>query len=204
MGAVGVCLASCLFFDWHFVHRPESIWNQRFAFVENLFFMRNLPLFAMGILLNEIRSGRGKVWKHSFGIMISALVFHAVDLRDHTPAATALLFGMFKPLLFISTISYSLYLFHNNAGCALIAWLESMGVGPQISVLLGTAFAVAIGAAVTFWFEQPITSKLRNIWIGIRSKFDHTQKSNVRRGRNAGHGQTGKIKKSPGVLHCHG
>ena len=163
MGAVGICLASCLFFDWHFVHRPESIWNQRFSVVENLFFMRNLPLFAMGILLNEIRSGRGKVWKHCLGIMVSALAFHAIDLRDHNPAATAMLFSLlalsaygkipvlrFKPLLFISTISYSLYLFHNNAGCALIAWLESLGFGPQISVLIGTAFAVAIGAAVNF------------------------------------------------------
>lgn len=182
MGAVGVCLASCLFFDWHFVHRPESNWNQYFSVVENLFFMRNLPLFAMGILLNEIRSGRGKVWKHCFGIMISALVFHAIDLRDHNPAATALLFGMlamsaygkipvlrFKPLLFISTISYSLYLFHNNAGCALIAWLESMGIGPQVSVLIGTAFAVAIGAAVTYWFEQPVTAKLRKGWAKIQA-----------------------------------
>lgn len=183
IGAVSISLASCLYFDWFFVHRPDSIWNSRFAVIENLFFMRNLPLFAMGILLNEIRSGRGKAWKHSLGILASALAFHAIDLRDHNPAATALLFSLlalsaygkipvlrFKPLLFVSTISYSLYLFHNNAGCALIAWLESFGLNPQISVLLGTAFAIAIGAAVTFWFEQPITRKLRTTWNHLKSQ----------------------------------
>ena len=214
MGAVGVCVASCIFFDWFFVNRPDSIWNQRFAFAENLFFMRNLPLFAMGILLNEIRSGRGKVWKHSLGIMVSALAFHAIDLRDHNPAATALLFGMlalsaygkipilrFKPLLFISTISYSLYLFHNNAGCALIAGLEWIGIGPQIAVLIGTAFAIAIGAAVTYWFEQPVTAKLRKVWVSVRSKFDHSQNAqNV----NAIHGNADTIGKSSGALNCPG
>ena len=182
IGAVGISLVSCLYFDWFYVNRPDSIWNARFAVVENLFFMRNLPLFAMGILLNEIRSGRGKAWKHCLGILVSALAFHAIDLRDHNPAATALLFSLlalsaygkipvlrFKPLLFISTISYSLYLFHNNAGCALIAWLESFGVSPQISALLGTAFAIAIGAAVTFWFEQPITQKLRKAWSKLKA-----------------------------------
>lgn len=196
MGAVGICLASCLFFDWYSAHRPESIWNQRFAFAENLFFMRNLPLFSMGILLNEIKSGRGKVWKHSIGIMVSALVFHAIDLRDHNPAATTLLFGMlalsaygkipllrFRPLLFISTISYTLYLFHNNAGCALIAWLESFGVGPQISVLISTAFAVAIGAATTFWFEQPITAKLRKAWASRRPSSDRSARAEASPGQ---------------------
>lgn len=183
MGAVGVSLVSCLCFDWFFVHRPDSVWNSRFAVIENLFFMRNLPLFAMGILLNEIRSGRGKAWKHSLGILASALAFHAIDLRDHNPVATAMLFSLlalsaygkipvlrFKPLLFVSTISYSLYLFHNNAGCALIAWLESIGVNPQVSVLLGTVFAIAIGAAVTYWFEQPITKRLRTIWNATQSR----------------------------------
>ena len=185
--AVGISLASCLFFDWYFVHRPGSIWNGRFEVIENLFFMRNLPLFAMGILLNEIRSGRGKAWKHCLGILGSALAFHAIDLRDHNPAATALLFSLlalsaygkipvlrFKPLLFVSTISYSLYLFHNNAGCALMAWLESLGVSPQISVVLGTVFAIAIGAAVTFWFEQPITRKLQAGYAHIKTRFGRT------------------------------
>jgi peptidoglycan/LPS O-acetylase OafA/YrhL len=182
MIAVGISFASCIYFDWHFVHRPESVWNSRFTVVENLFFMRNLPLFAMGILLNEIRSGRGKIWKHSAGILVSALAFHAIDLRDHNPVATAMLFSLlalsaygkipilrFQPLLFVSTISYSLYLFHNNAGCALIAWLESMSLGPQVSVLMGTIFAITLGAVVTFWFERPITRTLNKLWSGLKT-----------------------------------
>lgn len=186
LAAVSVCLACCLTFDWFHARYPESIWNDRLTFIENIVFMRNMPLFAMGILLNEMRSGRGTVWKHCLGILFSAIVFHAIDLRDHNPAATVLLFGLLvasaygkipllriRPLLFISTISYSLYLFHNNLGCALIRWLESMGAGPQLAVVLATAFAVAIGAAVTYLFEQPITAALRRGWARFANYFEN-------------------------------
>jgi peptidoglycan/LPS O-acetylase OafA/YrhL len=183
MTCVAVCLSSCLFFDWHFVQYPDSVWNQRFTTIEQLFFMRNLPLFAMGILLNEMRSKRGVAWKHAAGILVSALAFHAIDLRDHNPVATALLFGLlaasafgkvpvlrFRPLLFISTISYTLYLFHNNAGCALMAWLESLGLSPMLTLIAATAFAIAIGAATTFLFEQPVTKFLRGRWQALKAR----------------------------------
>ena len=48
---------------------PDSVWNGRFYFIEELFFMRHLPLFSMGILLNEIRCNRGNKWLLSTGIL---------------------------------------------------------------------------------------------------------------------------------------
>jgi peptidoglycan/LPS O-acetylase OafA/YrhL len=185
MVAIVICLVCCTFFGWFLETCPTSVWNRRFKFVEDLFFMRNLPLFSIGILLNEIRSKRGNRWLLSMGILASAIVFHTIDLRDHNPAATILIFATLalsafgklpmlriKPLIFISTISYSLYLFHNNLGCAFMNYLETIGCGPWVAFGLGTAFAIGVGSAVTFWFEQPISAFLRREWSAMKNRFE--------------------------------
>ncbi|MDG1872505.1 MAG: acyltransferase [Mariniblastus sp.] len=184
MVAISVCLIACLTFDWFAVAFPDSVWNGRFRIAEELFFMRNMPLFAMGILLNELRCKRGTPWVLWLGMLASAVVFHTIDLRDHNPAATVLMFGMlvagaygkipflrWRPLIYISFISYSLYLFHNNLGSALMKLLESWGVPPLATVIAATAFAIAISAAITHWFEQPTTKYLRGQWIRLSEKW---------------------------------
>ena len=177
MVAVAICLVSCLAFDWLRAVHPNSVWNARCKFVEDLFFMRNLPLFAMGILLNELRCQRGKPWVLWLGIVVSGIVFHVIDLRNHNPAATVLLFGMlaagafgklpflrFRPLIYISFISYTLYLFHNNLGSGLMYLVQSWGCPPLLTILIATAFSIGIASMVTYWFEQPITKFLLKAW----------------------------------------
>jgi peptidoglycan/LPS O-acetylase OafA/YrhL len=175
--AITVCLVCCSTFTWFKSAHPESVWNGTFRIVEDLFFMRNMPLFGMGILLNELRSERGKPWALWLGILASATVFHAIDLRDHNPIATTLMFGMltmaaygrlpilrWKPLIYISFISYSLYLFHNNLGSLFMAQLETLGCPPLACLILATAFTIGVGSIVTYWFEQPLTKWLRIHW----------------------------------------
>lgn len=178
MFAITVCLVSCTFFDWFQSAQPESSWNSTFHFVDELFIMRTLPLFSMGILLNELRCKRGKPWQLWAGIVVSGVVFHLIDLREHNPLATILMMGMltaaaygklpilrFKPLIFISFVSYPLYLFHNNLGSALMKFLESFGVTPLMTIVIATLFSIGVAAAVTYWFEQPITSRLRKLFV---------------------------------------
>jgi len=180
--AVTFCLIGCSGFTWFQSAYPQSAWNGTFHVVEQLFFMRNMPLFAMGILLNELRCKRGNRIGLWAGIIASAIVFHAIDLRDHNPAATVLMFGLltasafgkvpilrWKPLIYISFISYSLYLFHNNLGSLLMSQLEWMGCPPLLTICLATAFAIGVGSAVTYWFEQPITKKLYAGWGQLKA-----------------------------------
>lgn len=177
MVMVGVCLVFCLAASGFKSVFPDSGANQIFWIGENLFYMRNMPLFAMGMLLNEIKNKRGTTWHNILGILAAGIVFHVIDLRDHNPAATTLLFGLltacawgkvpplrFKPLLFISSISYTLYLFHNNVGSICIHSLETMGMGPLLAVVLVTVLTIGLGTATTIWFEQPITKFLRHWW----------------------------------------
>lgn len=191
--SISICLGCCLSFDWFSGAYPSSIWNGRFKIAEDLFFMRNLPLFSMGILLNELRCNRGKPWAICLGMLASGIVFHTIDHRGHNPAATVLLFGMlvagaygkipflrWRPLIYISFISYSLYLFHNNLGSGLMKLMESFGMSPLAVVIAATVFSIAISAAITHWFEQPITKFLRNAWIKYSRKESPQPTASVR------------------------
>ena len=182
--AISVCFACCTAFTWFKAAHPASTWNGTFRIAEELFFMRHMPLFAMGILLNELRCKRGKAWALWLGIIASAIVFHAIDLRDHNPAATVLMFGLltasafgrvpilrWKPLTYLSFISYSLYLFHNNIGSALLRQLEIWGCPALLSFFVVTAVVIGIASAVTYWFEQPITKRVQRAWAQSKSWF---------------------------------
>lgn len=174
---VTTCLVFCVGATTINATWPESFISRPMWIVENVCYMRHLPLFAMGMLLNEIKNKRGNTKLNLVGIVWAGIVFQIIDLRDHNPVATVMLFGLltacawgkvpplrFKPLLFISTISYTLYLFHNNIGSTLIYSLERMGTGPLAAVVISTALAIAVGTATTIWFEQPLTKFLRAWW----------------------------------------
>ncbi len=183
MIAVSFCCAGSLATGWVQAHMAGSTLVAPMEFIEGLFIMKIMPLFAMGMLLNEIHAQRGVLWQNILGIAFSAVAFHVIDERNHNPAATALLFGMLvasaygkipmlriKPFLFISAISYSLYLFHNNLGSAIVAGLESTGWSPQLSVIFVAAFSIVFATAVTYWFERPVTKWLKARWDDFKRR----------------------------------
>ncbi len=147
------------------------------GFIERVMILRWFPLFAMGILLNEIKCKRGEFKLNAFGILLAGFAFHVIDVKDHNPAATGVLFVLltlcaygklpvlrFKPLLFIGSISYSLYLFHNNIGTVFMSWLESIGVPSLVAFLATFALVVWLSAQITFRFEQPVSKFLRSCY----------------------------------------
>ena len=141
-----------------------------------------VPLFAIGFLLYMIKTGTGKRWQNIVGVLVAAGVFHSIDHGKHNPAATALIIGLvtlsaygkvpllrLRPLVYISTISYALYLCHNNLGCALIRRFDDAGVPPQICFLIALGFSWAMAVIITNRIEQPITRRLRGAWNRFRA-----------------------------------
>jgi len=115
---VTTCLLFCLSASAINSALPNSFLSRPLWIIENVCYMRNMPLFAMGMLLNEIKNKRGNIKLNIAGIIYFGVVFQAIDLRDHNPAATALLFGLltacawgkvpplrFKPYHFLHAVS---------------------------------------------------------------------------------------------------
>ena len=158
-------------------------WFAAATAVRRLMLLDFVPLFAIGFLIYMIKTNVGTKWKNLLGILFAAGVFHSIDHGKHNPAATALIIALvaasaygkvpplrLKPLVFVSTISYALYLCHNNLGVALIHRFDHAGVPPVVCFAIAMVFSFAVAVIVTNRIEQPITGALRGAWTRYRAK----------------------------------
>ena len=142
-----------------------------------------VPLFAIGFMIYMIKTKTGRFWQNMLAIVVAAGVFHAIDHGKHNPAATVLLIGLvaaaaygkvpplrIRPLIHISTISYALYLCHNNLGCVLIHRLDQSGVPSWATLVAAAAMAWSISVIVTERVEGPMTKWLRSRWEAFRQR----------------------------------
>jgi peptidoglycan/LPS O-acetylase OafA/YrhL len=147
----------------------------------------HMPLFLIGVLLNEVRLATGDKKSnqsqsaHWLAIGFCAVVFHAVDDHGHNPVVTGLLIAVLwraslgklsilrTPFfVFISGISYSLYLLHNNLGTTLMFHLDPV-LGPWPALLFTLALVVGTAYCSTRFFELPLAKYLRTQWNSRRS-----------------------------------
>lgn len=160
----------------------EAGWFAAATAIRRVMLLDFVPLFAIGFMLYMIKTGTGKRWQNIVGILIAASVFHTIDHGKHNPVATALIIGLvtmsaygrvpmlrLKPLVYVSTISYALYLCHNNLGCALIHRFDHAGVPPILCFVIGIVFSFSMAIIVTNRIEQPITNMLRRAWSRYRN-----------------------------------
>ncbi|MEM6692061.1 MAG: acyltransferase [Planctomycetota bacterium] len=137
-----------------------------------------VPLFSIGFCLYMIKTKTGMLWANIAGVTVSMFVFHSIDHGKHNPAATLLIIGLvtacaygrvpplrFKPLVFVSTISYALYLCHNNLGSVLIHRFDAVGIPPLVCFAIAIAFSFSLAILLTRWIEQPVTAMLRRRFV---------------------------------------
>lgn len=160
----------------------QAGWFAMATAVRRLMLLDFVPLFAMGFLLYMIKTNVGVRWQNMAGIVLAATVFHCIDHGKHNPVATVLILGLvtacaygkvpplrFAPLVYVSTISYSLYLCHNNLGCAVMRRFEDSGIPSIVCLMIAIVFSFSMAIIVTNRIEQPITAWLRKKWASYRS-----------------------------------
>jgi peptidoglycan/LPS O-acetylase OafA/YrhL len=69
----------------------------------------------------------------------------------------------FRPLLFFGTISYALYLLHENIGWAIMLKLYALQLSPLIVLGIAFSFTVALSALLVTLVEQPAMRSIRLI-----------------------------------------
>ncbi|MEZ6095970.1 MAG: acyltransferase [Pirellulaceae bacterium] len=144
--------------------------------VRELLLLEYMPLFIIGMFLEHLRFQNGKLLPTLIGIVLAATVFHLTDIHGHNPAATVLLTGILamaaygrlpilriRPLVFISTISYSLYLLHDNLGSVIIYHLNQNGVPPIVCFIVIIPLVVLLSWLSTRLLERPLSQIVRRI-----------------------------------------
>lgn len=176
-------LFACPTLDAMHAAHGTTTWFAAATAVRRMMLLDFVPLFAIGFLIYMIKTDVGAKWKNLLGIVFAAGVFHSIDHGKHNPLATVLIIGLvaasaygkvpplrLKPLVFVSTISYALYLCHNNLGAALIHRLDHGGVPPVVCFAIAMVFSFALAIIVTNRIEQPMTNALRSAWQRYRAK----------------------------------
>jgi len=147
------------------------------------------PLFAMGIFIHHGFLEREQWTKNGLGVLVAAGCYHSIE-QQGSLLVTLLLIGLLiasqygklpilrtRPLLFVSGISYSLYLLHNNLGSVIIYHLDRMGLPPMACVALSIVSIIALSALAAYWIERPIGLAIRALltWRQPRSTIPANQ-----------------------------
>lgn len=161
---------------------------------------RYLHLFAFGIVTYDLVHGR---LRRSPGLLlclvagVAAWEWVVTDSAESAGviAVLAVLFLLgahgalsrlhVRPVLLLGTVSYALYLTHQNLGYVALRALRSAGVPSAVGVLLTLLAAVALAAAMTFLWERPVAR-----WVKERYR--------ARSARPAGEPSTGPRTTTPG------
>lgn len=69
-----------------------------------------------------------------------------------------------KPMVFLGTISYSLYLTHQNIGIIAMTYLHSLNVSPFLAFFVPLLFALLTASLITYGIEKPAMDYMRKVY----------------------------------------
>lgn len=75
-----------------------------------------------------------------------------------------------KPLLYLGTISYSLYLVHQNLSYTIMHHLYELGYSSVIAILVAIACSIVVAVIFTHAIEQPVANVLKKKFEAILQK----------------------------------
>ena len=144
-------------------------------------------VFITGIMLYKIYEEGASIKRYA--IIIACVLVYKIDhsWSDIVVfAAFVLVFrlislGRFKfirvkPLIFLGTISYTLYLVHQNIGYVVIRMLYKYEINPNVSILVAIATSITLASVITFLVEKPtlrlIRSQYRKTKMSVISQQD--------------------------------
>ncbi|BAY11162.1 acyltransferase family protein [Calothrix sp. NIES-2098] len=93
-------------------------------------------------------------WAETVFIICCTLIFHLI-------LHNKMRFLNQKPLLFMGTISYSLYLIHQNIGYAIIHTCYQIGINPNISICIALLVTILLATIITFQIEKPMMQLIK-------------------------------------------
>jgi len=132
------------------------------------------PFFAIGILFHRLYRGEG-TRARNYGLMALALAIIVLTAPFAMAAVTlagclalsrltrgGIPFLTLRPLVFLGTISYSLYLVHQKMGHIVMAKMADHGIDPLYGLMIAALISIAVATALTFLVERPALNAIRD------------------------------------------
>ncbi|OYU28545.1 MAG: hypothetical protein CFE41_05910 [Burkholderiales bacterium PBB2] len=125
---------------------------------------------AGSVLLALITIAWGEGWPMALLAAILATVVHAAAMGRLPPLRL-------KLLGWLGTISYPLYLLHENIGWVLMNQLLARGLSIDLTIAMALVFSLTLAHLVTQMVERPAMAAIRRLWAqrqGLQRKPLHT------------------------------
>lgn len=139
-------------------------------------------LFSAGIIFYLLKNNLQSTYLHFLIVLCLfnqyirygeelTILLSTVYLMFYLFVYDKLKFICISPLLFLGSISYSLYLIHENIGFMLIKKLSEYDININIIVLTTIVLSILLASFITYKIERPA-----NVWIRSRYKSRHNNK----------------------------
>jgi len=144
------------------------------------------PLFFAGIIFYKIKYEGSTTYRHVLIGFCLLLAFYMHDMANKSKFfitfvehmyITIFYFTVFylfifnklnfldkKALVFLGTISYSLYLIHQRLGSLIIQTLYSLNVPLVLCIAAAVVFSITTASLLTFYVERPANRYLRDLY----------------------------------------
>ncbi|MCM8595410.1 acyltransferase [Accumulibacter sp.] len=139
--------------------------------------LRYIPWFAIGISIYQLVSrGDTAGWAPLVTIFcalatlllveppVLALIAAALGALVYLAASGRAPVLRIGPLVWLGSISYPLYLLHENIGWSMQLRLRAYGLDPDQTVVVVVLFSLGLAWAVTAWIEQPAMRWIRQAY----------------------------------------
>ena len=170
----------------------ELLWRLHFYIppiikTTNLLFYGHL--FFAGILFYKLKTEKNVWYRHvclALCLAVQYILRDKVSSYHHSTLSVVISFFLFylfiydrlswilqKPLIYLGTISYSLYLIHEFIGYIIINHLYAVHTNPWLCFLIPTASTLLLATIITYGVEKPAMNYIRhgyNLW-----KKKHTE-----------------------------
>jgi peptidoglycan/LPS O-acetylase OafA/YrhL len=145
------------------------------ALVNTLVLRDYSPFFVIGLAAYSMyRHGVSARDLAIMGVAVVVAAFTGPELSAPIAIFCALLFWAvatgrmkfiaFGPFIFLGTVSYTLYLTHQNIGYIIIRTLTSHGVSGDLAMVCALALALLVAAALTRLVEKPSLRAIRSLY----------------------------------------
>ncbi len=115
------------------------------SMIKMVFILNNAHLFILGIIFYRVVEKKRWSLKNSCLIALCVLTQRLFGPWE----------GLFIVAIFFGTISYSLYLIHQNIGYIAMREMSRYGLDPNGTVVIAAAITVSLATAITFLVEKP-------------------------------------------------
>lgn len=150
-------------------------WYELHSAIDKLLLLDYAAFFLSGICLYKVASGSAGHLTYAHLALALSSTFPSVSLHVwaifvfiHIAFYLAITGRMHwlakRPFVFLGTISYSLYLIHQNIGYTIIRAAYGYELPPVVGILVALAFSIALATAVNRWVEVPAMSWIRETW----------------------------------------